>query len=67
MEPQTSTEEFRVGDAVILMEKSISGDTNAINARVIDIRDVLGKRTYVVETGTGSRKVVGGKQIMRAE
>lgn len=67
MESQISTDEFSIGDAVVLMEKRISGDTSAINARVIDVREVLGKRTCVVETGTGTRKVVGARQIMRAE
>jgi hypothetical protein len=67
METKTTTGEYAIGDAVILIEKSISGDAQSETAKVIDIREVLGKKTYVVETKAGSRKVVGARQIMRAE
>lgn len=63
----TTTDEFAIGDDVILIEKSISGDSQSITAKVIDVREILGKKTYVVETVAGTRKVVGLKQIMRAE
>jgi len=65
MEMQTSLAEFAIGDEVILMEKTMSGETTDTTAKIIDVREILGKVTYVVETGNGNRKVVGAKQILK--
>ena len=62
---QTSLAEFAIGDEVILMEKTMSGETTDTTAKIIDVREILGKVTYVVETGNGNRKVVGAKQILK--
>jgi len=66
MEMQTSLAEFAIGDEVILMEKTMSGETTDTTAKIIDVREILGKVTYVVETGNGNRKVVGARQILKA-
>lgn len=66
MEMQTSLGEFAIGDEIILMEKTMSGETTDTTAKIIDVREILGKVTYVVETSTGNRKVVGAKQILKA-
>ena len=66
MEMQTSLGEFAIGDEIILLEKTMSGETTDTTAKIIDVREILGKVTYVVETGTGNRKVVGAKQILKA-
>lgn len=66
METQTSLGEFAIGDEVILMEKTMSGETHDTTGRIIDVREMLGKVTYVVETSNGNRKVVGAKQIIKA-
>ncbi len=65
MEMQTSLAEFAIGDDVILMEKTMSGETTDTTAKIIDVREILGKVTYVVETSNGNRKVVGAKQILK--
>lgn len=66
METQTTLAEIAIGDEVILMEKTMSGETTDTTAKIIDVREILGKVTYVVETSTGNRKVVGAKQIIKA-
>lgn len=66
MEPQASNDEIAIGDQVILMEKSFSNDAQKVTAKVVDIREILGKKTFVIETITGNLKVVGPKQISRA-
>lgn len=66
MEMQTSLGEFAIGDEVILIEKTMSGETLDTTGNVIDVREILGKVTYVVETSNGNRKVVGAKQILKA-
>jgi len=60
-------EEIVVGDRVVLMESAFSGETREISAGVIEIRHILGKQTYVIETEKGKRKVVGASQISKIE
>lgn len=66
MESQTSLSEFAIGDNVNLIEKTMSGESFDTTGKIIDIREILGKVTYVVETTSGTRKVVGAKQIIKA-
>jgi len=65
MELQTSLGQFAIGDEVILMEKTMSGETHDTTGKIIDVREILGKVTYVVETNNGTRKVVGARQIIK--
>jgi hypothetical protein len=60
-------EEILVGDRVFLVDKTLSGEARKISAEVIEIRHILGKQTYVIETEKGNRKVVGASQIRRIE
>jgi hypothetical protein len=55
-----------VGDQVILTERSISNEEHLLTVKVIDVRWIMGKQTFVVETTDGKRKVVGPRQISRA-
>lgn len=66
MESQTSLGEFAIGDNVNLIEKTMSGESFDTAGKIIDVREILGKVTYVVETTSGTRKVVGPKQIIKA-
>lgn len=52
-----------VGDQIMLLEKRVSGDDQMVLARVLEIRFILGKETYVIETESGKRKVVGASQV----
>jgi hypothetical protein len=60
-----SLEEITVGDRVILADRSQFGGTREISADVIEIRYILGKQTYVVETENGKRKMVSASQISK--
>ena len=60
-------EEIVVGDRIVLMESAFSGEPREISAEVIEIRHILGKQTYVIETEKGKRKVVGASQISKIE
>jgi hypothetical protein len=62
-----SMEEILVGDNVYLVDKTFSGENRKISAEVIEIRHILGKQTYVVETEQGKRKVVSASQINKIE
>jgi hypothetical protein len=63
----TNLEEIVVGDRVFMIDRTLAGVTREITAKVIDIRYILGKQTFVVETENGKRKVVGESQISKAE
>ena len=67
MDNQTTpgNNEIAVGDQVVLTEKSFSDSPRMITAKIIDIRWILGKLSYVIETEEGKRKVVGPTQILR--
>ncbi len=58
--------EIAIGDQVVLTEKTLSKETRTINARIVDVRWILGKLSYVIETEGGKRRVVGPTQISRA-
>lgn len=55
-----------IGDEVILTERSISNDEHLLTVKVIDVRWIMGKQTFVVETSDGKRKVVGPRQLAKA-
>lgn len=57
-------EEIGVGDQLLILDHSL-GESREHPAEVIEIRRILGKPTYLVETGSGERKLVGGHQIRR--
>jgi hypothetical protein len=44
------TDQVAAGDRVYLIEKKFSGGTEEVSAKVLEIREILGKQTYVVET-----------------
>lgn len=60
-----SVGKIAVGDRVVLKDRSFTGEAAEITATVLEIREILGKETYVVETAKGGRKVIGGSQIVR--
>jgi hypothetical protein len=50
-----------------MIDRTLAGETREITAKVIGIRYILGKQTFVVETENGRRKVVGESQVSKAE
>ena len=58
--------EFAVGDQVVIMEKGFSKESRQTTAKIIDVRLVLGKVSYTIETDGGKRRVVGASQVSRA-
>lgn len=67
MTSQGSNDGFAVGDEIILIEKSITNEEQTVSGKIVEVREILGKLTYVVDTNTGKRRVVGAKQIIKAE
>ena len=59
-------EEIKVGDQILILDLSL-GENRELLSEVIDIRYILGKPTYLVETESGDRKLVGDHQILRNE
>jgi hypothetical protein len=59
-------EEIKVGDQIMIIDLSL-GKYRELLSEVIDIRRILGRRTYLVETESGDRKLVGDYQILRNE
>jgi hypothetical protein len=59
-------EEIRVGDQILVIDLSL-GENRELLSEVIDIRRILGRPAYLVETGAGDRKLVGAHQILRLE
>lgn len=59
-------EKIEVGDLVYVIDKKMTGETVEISAKILEIREILGKETYVIETEKGARKVVGGSQVIKA-
>lgn len=55
-----------VGDQVILTERGISNEEHLLTVKVIEVRWIMGKQTFVIETEDGKRKVVGSRQIAKA-
>lgn len=59
-------EEIRVGDQILIIDLSLGGNRELLS-KVIDVRRILGKPTYLVETESGNRRLVGDHQILRIE
>ena len=59
-----SEEEIRVGDQILIIDLSLEGKQEILT-EVIDVRFILGRPTYLVETESGDRKLVGDHQILR--
>ena len=59
-------EEIREGDQILIMDLTL-GESRELPAKVIEIRRILGKPAYLVEAGSGDRKLVGAHQIRRLE
>lgn len=59
-------EEIQVGDQILILDLSL-GEKRELLSEVIDIRYILGRPTYLVETESGDRKLVGDHQILRNE
>ncbi|HJS19350.1 MAG TPA: hypothetical protein VJ785_11430 [Anaerolineales bacterium] len=59
-----SEEEIRVGDQILIIDLTLE-EKGEILSEVIDIRFILGRPTYLVETESGDRKLVGDYQILR--
>ena len=59
-----SEEEIRVGDQILIIDLSLDGKQEILT-EVIDVRFILGRPTYLVETESGDRKLVGDHQILR--
>jgi hypothetical protein len=61
-----SEEEIRVGDQILIIDLSL-GENREVLSEVIDIRFILGRPAYLVETESGDRRLVGDHQILRRE
>jgi hypothetical protein len=57
-------EEIRVGDRILIIDLSL-GENRELLSEVVDVRRILGKPAYLVETESGERKLVGDHQILR--
>jgi hypothetical protein len=60
------SEEIRVGDQILIIDLSL-GENREVLSEVIDIRLILGRPAYLVETESGDRRLVGDHQILRRE
>ena len=58
--------EITVGDQILIIDVSL-GESREILSEVIDIRRILGRPAYLVETESGDRKIVGDHQILRLD
>lgn len=59
--------EIAVGDRVWIIDSTFAGESGLISAEVIEIRRILGKQTYLIETEMGERKLMGANQISQLE
>jgi hypothetical protein len=59
-------EEIRAGDQIPVIDLSL-GENRELLSEVLDIRRILGRPTYLVETESGDRRLVGDHQIVRIE
>ncbi len=57
-------EEIWVGDQILVIDLSL-GENRELLSEVIDIRRILGRPAYLVETESGDRRFVGDHQILR--
>jgi hypothetical protein len=60
------SEVIRVGDQILIIDLS-RGQNLEVQSDVIDIRLILGRPAYLVETESGDRRLVGDHQILRTE
>ncbi len=60
-------EEISTGDRVWVIDPMFVQSNGTISAEVIEIRRILGKQTYLIETEMGERKLVGANQIGQLE
>ena len=60
------SEVIRVGDQILIIDLS-RGQNLEVLSEVIDIRLILGRPAYLVETESGDRRLVGDHQILRRE
>ena len=60
-------EEIAVGDQVWVIDSIFAQGNGTILAEVVEIRRVLGKLTYLIETEKGDRKLLGANQISQVE
>lgn len=60
-------EEISTGDRVWVIDPMFVQSNGTISAEVIEIRRILGKQTYLIETEMGERKLVGANQISQFE
>jgi hypothetical protein len=58
--------EIDVGDRILIMDRSL-GESQPVSAEVLEIRRILGRLTFLVETQIGHRKLVGEAQIYEIE
>jgi hypothetical protein len=58
-------DEVAVGEQLLLIDEKLAGETEETSAKAIEIREILRKQTYVVETERGPREVVGISQISK--
>jgi hypothetical protein len=61
-----SEDEIKVGDQILIIDLS-PGENQEVLSEVIDIRRILGRLTYLVQTVAGGRRLVGDHQIFRME
>lgn len=61
-----NSEEIMVGDQILILDLSPGGSREVLS-EVIDIRRILGRPAYLVETESGDRRLVGDHQILRRE
>jgi hypothetical protein len=60
-------EEITVGDQVWVIDPMFVQSNGIISAEVIEIRRVLGKQAYLIETHMGERKLMGANQVSKVE
>ena len=60
-------EEIAVGDQVWIIDPMFVQSSGIISAEVIEMRRVLGKQTYLIETSLGERKLMSANQISQVE
>lgn len=60
-------EEISAGDRVWVVDPMFVQSNGRISAEVIEIRRILGKQTYLIETEMGERKLVGVNQMAQME
>ena len=60
-------EEIAVGDRVWVIDPMCIESNGIISAEVIEMRRVLGKQTYLIETSLGERKLMSANQISQVE